>query len=74
MFRVHHSVLCRLFLPVIHRIAWNMDSPNFIHLVANGSSTYRQAPAYGLCYPPFVVKTLRLWHHSLHRCVSRGCD
>ena len=29
MFRVHHSVLCRLFLPVIHRSAWNMDSANF---------------------------------------------
>ena len=29
MFRVHHSVLCRLFLPVIHRIAWNRTSVNF---------------------------------------------
>ena len=34
----------------IHRSAWKRNSRKFA--VANGSSTYRQAPAYGLCYPP----------------------
>src|SRR5687767_6294134 len=34
----------------IHRSAWKINSSKFT--VANGSSTYRQAPAYGLCYPP----------------------
>src|SRR5215207_9345557 len=44
--------------PTIHPSAWKWNSRKFT--VANGSSTYRQAPDYGLCYPLFVVKTLRL--------------
>src|SRR5215218_10576883 len=43
---------------LIHPSAWKKNSRKFA--VANGSSTYRQAPDYGLCYPLFVVKTLRL--------------